>query len=275
MSRSPAPDAAPIDAALELLACPVCGLPLGRHDRTLRCASGHSYDLARQGYVNLLHGAAPANADTTEMVAARQRFLNTGAYQPIRDAVVGACCAATRVAEVGAGTGYYLSAVVAEQRPPAHLALDVSVAAVRRSSRLGLASAVADTWAGLPVLSGRLDRVLCIFAPRNPAEFARVLSQGGRVVVVTPRPGHLAELRARLHLLDVPPDKLARLDASFADVGLVPVGRTEIDFGLEMSPPTAADLVAMGPNAFHGEHAVLDEAVAVQVSVTVSSYQHL
>ena len=172
MSRSPAPDAAPIDAALELLACPVCGLPLGRHDRTLRCASGHSYDLARQGYVNLLHGAAPANADTTEMVAARQRFLDTGAYQPIRDAVVGACCAATRVAEVGAGTGYYLSAVVAEQRPPAHLALDVSVAAVRRSSRLGLASAVADTWAGLPVLSGRLDRVLCIFAPRNPAEFA-------------------------------------------------------------------------------------------------------
>ena len=76
-------------------------------------------------------------------------------------------------------------------------------------------------------------------------------------------------------MLDVPPDKLARLDATFADVGLVPVGRTEIDFGLEMSPPTAADLVAMGPNAFHGEHAVLDEAVAVQVSVTVSSYQHL
>ena len=96
MSRSPAPDAAPIDAALDLLACPVCGLPLGRHDRTLRCASGHSHDLARQGYVNLLHGAAPANADTTEMVAARQRFLDTGAYQPIRDAVVGACCAATR-----------------------------------------------------------------------------------------------------------------------------------------------------------------------------------
>lgn len=275
MNRNTTPNTAPITAAIGLLACPVCGLSLGHQNRTLRCPSGHSYDVARQGYVNLLRGAAPANADTAEMVAARARFLNTGGYLPIRDAVVEACHATTRVAEVGAGTGYYLAAVVTEQHPQAHLALDVSAAAARRSSRMGLASAVADTWAGLPILGERLDCIMCIFAPRNPAEFARVLTPGGRVVVVTPRPAHLAELRARLHLLDVPPDKLARLDASFADVGLVAEERTAIDFDLEISPPTAADLVAMGPNAFHGEHAVLEESVQVQVSVTLSSYQRV
>lgn len=263
----------PIQAAIGVLACPICGLNLQRRERQLLCTAGHTFDLARQGYVNLLRGPAPPNADTAQMVAARERFMASGAYAPICDGVVEACAGAARVAEVGAGPGYYLSAVVDAHIPRCHLALDVSVAAARRSSRLGLATAVADTWAGLPVRNTALDVLLCVFAPRNPREFARVLASGGRAIVVTPNPGHLAELRTRLKLLDVPADKLTRLDASFAAAGLHLDGRTSLEYHVSLSPRTTADLVAMGPNAFHHPTPVPDEVSEVQVSVTISSFR--
>ncbi len=263
----------PIDAALGLLACPVCGHSLGRHDRVLRCANRHSFDLARQGYVNLLGTAPPANADTAQMLAARDRFLGSGAYWPIRDAVVAVCTGAARVAEVGAGTGHYLAAVLAAHQRQAHLAIDVSTAAAKRTARQGLASVVADTWAGLPLLPGCLDRVLCVFAPRSPAEFARVLAPGGEVVVVTPGPRHLQRLRSLLPLLGVPVDKLQRVDASFTEAGLQGAGRDELEYELELSPGMAADVVGMGPNAFHGQHAVAAEPVHETVSVLVSRYR--
>lgn len=262
----------PIDAAAGLLACPVCGDPLARDERVLTCRRGHSFDIARQGYVNLLQGPAPANADTTAMVAARERFLSSGAYQPIADAVLGACAGQDQVAEVGAGPGHYLSQVVAAHQPSAHLALDISVPAARRAARAGLASVVADTWAGLPITDHALAAVVCVFAPRNPAEFARTLAPGGKTLVVTPGPEHLGALRERLGLLDVPADKLDRLDKGMAQAGLGLAGRTDLDYQVVLDPPLAADLVAMGPNAFHRERSEPAEPVRVRVQVFLSSY---
>lgn len=268
------PAGRPIDAALNLLACPVCGGTLTRDDRVLRCAERHSFDIARQGYVNLLGTPPPANADTAGMLAARDRFLGSGAYQPIRDAVVAACTGATTIVEVGAGTGYYLAGVLAVHRIQAHLAIDVSTAAARRTARQGLASVVADTWTGLPVSTSCLDRLLCVFAPRNPAEFARVLAPGGEVVVVTPGPRHLAQLRSLLPLLDVPEDKLQRLDTSFASAGLGITGRETVEYQLELSSDAAADVVGMGPNAFHQHHAMITQPLLETVSVVVSRYRN-
>lgn len=264
----------PIDAGLDLLACPVCRSALARTDRTLHCAAGHGFDLARQGYVNLLRSAPPANADTAPMLAARERFLASGAYQPIRAAVVAASAGVQTVAEVGAGTGHYLAGVLAAGAAASHLALDVSAAAARRSSRLGLASAVADTWAGLPLRSASLDGLLCVFAPRNPAEFARVLRPGGRVVIVTPTADHLAELRSRYGLLSVPPDKTARLDANLAAVNLCLADRVEVGYQLDLDHRSVADLIEMGPNAFHHRSpGLVAEPILAQVAVTVSTFR--
>lgn len=261
-----------IDAAIGLLACPVCGAALQRDERTLQCPSRHSFDIARQGYVNLLRGPAPTNADTAPMIAARQRFLASGAYQPLVDAVLAAGAGRERIVEVGAGSGHYLGQLVATGQLKAHLALDISVAAARSSARAGLASAVADTWAGLPLLDASVDAVLCIFAPRNADEFARVLAPVGQVVVVTPGPQHLGALRARLALLDVLDDKLTRLDATMKAAGLQLVHRSELGYQVELSPQAASDLVMMGPNAFHRGRPELVEPVEVGVQVHISSY---
>lgn len=235
------------------LACPHCGGAVALTARTLRCGTGHSFDLARQGYVNLLGRSAPRNADTAEMVAARDRFLTGGWYAPIAAALRERLGSALRILEAGAGSAYYLSRALGGE---AHgLATDVSVPASRRAARAHpcVAAVVADTWAGLPVRDAVVDAVLCVFAPRNPAEFRRVLAPGGRVVVVTPEPGHLQEIRSRDALLGIQEDKAQGLRRAFE--GWDVHGTEPLTYTVDLPAAAVADVVAMGPNAFHHSRA--------------------
>lgn len=252
------------------LRCPVCGAGLQAADRSLVCPERHLFDVAKQGYVNLLGHAVPAHADTAAMVAARERFLSAGRYDPITAAVASAVPDARRLLEVGAGSGHHLARVL-DLLPLAHgLAADISVPACRRAakSHLRMAAVVADTWAGLPLTDGSVDAVLCIFAPRNLAEFARVLSVDGVAVVVFPRPDHLRELREAHGLLEVGQGKMQRL-LEAAQGHLSVVGSTDVTYDLDLSGTAATDLVAMGPNAFHGTTDVAATQVRVSVSCVV------
>ena len=254
-------------SALGWLVCPRCGAPLSRRDGALVCPARHSFDIARQGYVNLLGHAAPANADTPAMVAARDRFLGGGHYAPIAAAVARGAAGARRILEVGAGTGHYLAAALDAAPDAEGLATDVSPAAARRAARCHprAAAVVADTWAGLPLPDGAVDALLCVFAPRNPAEFDRLLAPTGRLVVAVPAAEHLGELRSRHGLLDVPGDKTAAIAAAWpawsADV-------EEVRYRLDLTGDQVADLIAMGPNAFHTVPAA-PEATGVTVAVDV------
>ena len=182
-----------------LLTCPVCALPLQDVGRALACERGHRFDAARQGYVNLLTGkGSPFEGDTAEMVEARAAFLGSGHYAPLRESVVAAAvrdAGTPAVAlDAGAGTGYYLEGLAAAVPGLFPVALDVSKIALRRAARRlpGGIGIVWDVWRPLPVADASVDVLLNVFAPRNAPEFVRVLAPGGRLVVVTPRPGHLA-----------------------------------------------------------------------------------
>lgn len=228
------------------LRCPVCASCVSVDRRALSCDHGHTFDVAKQGYVNLLGQGAPQHADTADMVAARHRFLNDGWYAPIAEAVRESLSDAETVVEAGAGTGYYLAKAL---HPGATgLAVDISVPACRRAAKVDarVAAVVADTWAGLPMRDACVDAVLCIFAPRNMAEFRRVLSPGGMVCIVVPNAAHLAELREAEGLLNIDDDKAERVAASLEEA----VTR-RLRFPLDLSAQAATDLVAMGPNAFH------------------------
>lgn len=95
------------------LTCPVCGGALHREERSLRCGAGHCYDLARQGYVNLLRtnrSKDKRHGDDKRMVAARTAFLDAGYYAPLRDAIAAAATEYTTgdagVLDAGCGEGY-------------------------------------------------------------------------------------------------------------------------------------------------------------------------
>jgi 23S rRNA (guanine745-N1)-methyltransferase len=281
---------------LTSLHCPICGSvdarPLtGPHPlrnltqtgNTVRCAAGHSYDLARQGYLNLL-GAASPNADSAEMVAARAEFLGAGHYAPLVDRI-GALArdlvpAEGIVLDAGANIGHYLTAVLTALDPRPGLALDLSAFALRRAARAHprIGAVVWDIWRPWPVRDGGAGLVLNVFAPRNGPEFRRVLRPDGALLVVTPSPEHLAELGPDFGLLTVDPDKDRRLAASL-DEHFDRAHRESLTCQLNLSAKDTANLVRMGPGAHHltaDQRAALDaitEPVAVTAAFTLSVYR--
>jgi 23S rRNA (guanine745-N1)-methyltransferase len=132
-----------------------------------------------------------------------------------------------------------------------------------------------DLWKPWPLASGSADVILNVFAPRNPAESARVLRPGGRLVVVTPAPSHLAELREQVEMLAVDDDKLARLDSSLAPLFTVS-SRSDCTVPLVLPPADVRRVVHMGPNAYHVPASALSSItapLAVTASFVVSVYR--
>ncbi|HEY8452805.1 MAG: methyltransferase domain-containing protein [Micromonosporaceae bacterium] len=248
---------------LAYLRCPVCHDRLAQAGPAVRCPRGHAYDVARQGYVALATRVTH-QGDDAAMVAARERLLASGAYDFLDAAIV----AATRghgglVIDAGAGTGHHLAAVLDARPGSVGLALDVSKPALRRAARAHprAGAVLADTWRRLPVADRVADVVLNVFAPRNGAEFARVLRRDGVLVVVTPGEEHLAELTGALRPVRVDPDKERRLDAALAR-WFRPEERRRLRHRMRLTRDQVAALVAMGPAARHTSPAELAAALA-------------
>lgn len=279
-ARPVAEDSA-LAAVAEVLGCPVCGRGLATGDRALHCAQGHSFDIARQGYVSLLTGAASKiTGDTPAMLDARAAFQAAGYFTPIADAVARAATRPPRevIADIGAGTGYYLSRVLDAVPEARGIALDIAKAAGRRCARAHprAAAVVADAWQALPVRDHTLGTALSVFAPRNPAELARALAPDGRYIVVTPTTAHLGELIEPIGMVTVDPEKDRRLaDALTGRFTLLE--RDTVEYSMALPHADIAHLVAMGPSAHHtgpaaARIAALPEPFTVTASVTVGVY---
>ncbi len=269
------------------LSCPHCGAPLAPAGRTLHCAAGHSFDIARQGYVNLLPGGAVKgviHGDTAAMVGARAAFLAAGHYAPITAALVAAARSVTApgcVLDVGAGTGHHLAAVLDGLPGREGIALDVSTCAARPAARAHprAGAVVGDAWRRLPVRDGVAAVVLDVFSPRHGAEIVRVLHPDGSLVVVVPTPRHLVELVGALRLLSVDPRKEERLERTLHP-HLQRVGTAGLEFVMELDHAAVRALVGMGPSSRHADPDDLARRVGalpapmhVTASVAVSTWR--
>ncbi|MFD4253872.1 putative RNA methyltransferase [Amycolatopsis thermoflava] len=262
-------------AVVAALRCPLCASAFALDGRSLRCPSRHSFDLAKQGYVNLLHAGIPAGtADTPEMVAARVAFLGAGHFDRLRD-LLAQVAAGTGgdglVVDAGAGTGYYLAGVLDRLPDAAGLALDVSAVALRRAAKAHarLGAAVWNLWEPWPVAAETAAVVLNVFAPRNAAEFRRVLRPGGTLLVVSPERGHLAELAAVAPVLDVDPRKEERLDAALSEHFEL-VSRRSLRDRVTLEPEDVRNAVRMGPTGHHPERLAALDGVAGPAAVTLA-----
>ncbi len=253
-------------------------------ERTLRCAAGHAFDVAKQGYVSLLPGdAKTGTADTAAMVEARDAFLGGGHYAGLASALAAAASVgrADVIADVGAGTGYYLSRILDDHPGAVGVALDVSKFALRRAARAHerIGAVVADVWHGLPIRDASVDVAVNVFAPRNSAELHRILRPDGALVVVTPTSRHLTELVSRLGLLSVDPDKADRLRDQL-DERFVLESALAHEETLRLGPAEVRALVLMGPSAWHVDPGAVDSALAelddpfeVTLSTTISTFR--
>jgi 23S rRNA (guanine745-N1)-methyltransferase len=254
------------------LRCPVCGEPLAHAGGALRCATGHNFDLARQGYVDLAVGTVTHPGDTAEMVAARAHVLAAGHFDFVTAALATAVghYRSGLIVDVGAGPGGHLAALV-EHRPDAlGLAIDVSKPALRRAARAHprLAAVRADAWRGLPVADGAASVVLNVFAPRAGREFARVLAPGGRLIVVTPAADHLRELGLAI---GVDPRKEERLVGTLTP-WFVREDDRELRTTLRLTEADAMAVAGMGPGAHHRQAPV--GGGDVTAAVRLSTWRH-
>ncbi|HSM92981.1 MAG TPA: 23S rRNA methyltransferase [Anaeromyxobacteraceae bacterium] len=268
------------------LRCPLCRGPLAEGERGLRCASGHAFDAARHGYVSFLVGRPSGLVgDDADMVAARVRVLEAGHFDPLAAALAAVASADGAgeglVVDVGAGTGWYLARALDASPGAAGLAVDLSKFAARRAARAHprAAAAVADARAPLPLADGCARLVLDVFAPRNGPELRRILRDDGLLVVVTPAPEHLAELRGVLGLLEVDPEKERRV-ADALGPWFERASSTPIRWTMHLSRADVLALAKMGPSARHvGAEALaaraagLPEPAAVTASVVVERWR--
>ncbi|MBJ6138968.1 putative RNA methyltransferase [Marinobacter litoralis] len=268
----------------ESLACPLDGMSLCREGKSWRCENGHSFDIARQGYVHLLPVQKKRSkdpGDSKAMVAARQRFLETGLYQPIADAVANATLkdvpaeSTLRCLDAGCGEGYYLRqlGLAADGVDLSLLGLDISKWAVLSGARQDRrASWVVGSNANLPVLPGSLDRVLCLFGFPVYAEFARVLRPGGRLIQVDSGQDHLRELREIIY----PEVRAESKKIAEAPEGFQRIASEDIRFPMHLAgAEPIADLLAMTPHLYRASQEGRERAAALDsLSLTVDVCLH-
>jgi 23S rRNA (guanine745-N1)-methyltransferase len=186
-----------------MLLCSVrgCGLSLAREERRVVCPRGHSFDIARSGYINLLQPQerrAKHPGDSAEAVAARRRLHDRGVTEPLFRGVANTLAAnATDAAlDAGCGDGFYLGSFQREAGFDAH-GLDISIPAIDAAARRypECEWVVANADRAVPYSDRSFSIVLSITARMNPGEFRRVLRDDGRLLVAVPAPDDLIELR--------------------------------------------------------------------------------
>ncbi|HEY8996093.1 MAG TPA: methyltransferase domain-containing protein [Lacunisphaera sp.] len=232
------------------LTCPHCGRALTREAKAYRCAEGHSFDLAREGYLSLLHGRqkGEGRGDSKAMILARDRVHRAGVFDPLVKVLTALPLKAPldQALELGCGEGFFLGRIVQAHHIATSYGLDLSVDAVKLAAKTQQRSLIlrADLLQALPFADGSLDLVLSIFAPRPLPEIKRVLRPGGYALFVHPQADHWHELRAFLPLSKIGDEKLRAADLD----GFTPVTEMNVCEKRDLSHPQLVDLVEMSPS---------------------------
>ena len=267
-----------------VLVCPVCGGGLGltAAGRSLACSAGHSFDIARQGYVNLYRGK-PVNEYSKESFRQRQQILEKGMYAHILEEICSflqAVCGAGRprlLLDAGCGEGYYTREIAARLGGcgldfyGVDLSRDsVQLAASTANQAGGAAAAikwlVADI-GHLPVRDGSVDFLLDIFTSANYEEFQRILSPDGYLIKVIPGEGHVKELReaasSQLHHKDYKERKGA---AVFSEHFETILNKT-VSQTFAVTPEERDVFIHMTPLLFHVDKTKVDWSAVHSITV--------
>lgn len=234
------------------LICPVCGGALERMAGVCRCRGGHCFDIARQGYINLLpvqqkHSRNPG--DTREQVLSRRAFLEAGYYAPIARTLLDTAKnlgISGEILDVGCGEGWYFAQIAAGLQASL-TGLDISKEAVRcAAARYKGATWLTATAAHIPVADASADLVLSLFSVTLPEEFARVLKPRGYFFQVLAAQDHLLSLKSIIY----PKLTMKEKDSQPDLPGFERVESIPIRFSFTVEGEQVENLLSMTPHVF-------------------------
>ncbi len=236
--------------------CPVCGAPLQRQEKSWRCEAGHSFDIAREGYVNLLlsqHKKSKQAGDSKMMVQARRQFLNNHHYDVLPEGVVKALSeyagdGGKSLLDLGCGEGYYTGYI--KHHLPAYKVSGVDISkpaiAVAAKRYQEIEFFVASAYR-LPVVDNSVDVAVKIYAPADSGEISRCVKSGGLYISVIPGKSHLYGLKSLIYDAPQQHDEEDEMPAGFCLQDRVVLA----DKMLLTSSQDITNLLAMTPYYWH------------------------
>lgn len=190
--------------------CPICQNPLLQHlpSKGYYCSNKHHFDLAKEGYLNLLpahHKKSKEPGDSRAMMRARRNFLEAGFYQPMALAITQVidkhipANATMHILDVGCGEGYYSRQIEACTKHPNNIDLhgiDIAKNAIFAAAKKQTnARFIVASNKSMPYASQYFDLLLKVYAPSNDKEIIRLLKPNGLLLTITPGPRHLWQLK--------------------------------------------------------------------------------
>lgn len=230
-------------------ACPICTRVIHKEQQRWYCATGHSFDKAKQGYVNLLlvqDKRSKKPGDNKAMAIARRRFLSAGFYDILLNTLAQYTTTGQWL-DMGCGEGYY-SAQLHERGSDNHwCGVDISKESIKLAAQTHKLDFVVASNYKLPITNAACDGILQIFSPMNTTEVIRLLSPTGCLLRVLPGPNHLHELRAKIYQNVMPHNK------PLIPEGLRLVSEESIKDTIRLNSANhLLDLIAMTPYQWHG-----------------------
>ena len=176
--------------------CPVCRQKLQQQDKIYRCVQGHSFDIAREGYVNLNLRNSQKSGDNPDMIRARKNFLEAGYYDFLREKVNGMLNENAEVVDLACGEGYYTAYFQAKEK----IGIDLSKSGLKIASKSDKSTTyLLSSIFRNPLPDDCADFIITIFAPVACKEASRLLKTQGRFILVRPARDHLLELKQQIY----------------------------------------------------------------------------
>ena len=250
------------------LACPIDGKKLEPIDKQFVCENGHSFDIARQGYVNLLpvqHKRSKQPGDSKAMVIARASFLNSGVYQAIAERLTEVVSALIIndndycLLDAGCGEAYYFDyllkqlSVVGGSNRLSFIGLDISKDAILQAAKRNKQTSwIVGSNRQPPVIAASVDIIICMFGFFCGEGFYKALKPGGKIIMVDPGEDHLKELREIIYPEIKKPASSAQVD----NTGFSLVDSERLKFKLKLSSNEQINnLLLMTPHFYRASKA--------------------